>query len=90
MCGFLGARVPFQNVHYCLGIRISRPGGSPFSLGEEQTFQNAHYSLGKKWSHPGGDCQGLARDLRGQVLWRREIGIYRTEMKREDEKREKR
>ena len=37
--------LPFQKVHYSLGNEGSRPGGSTFSLGEEQNFQNVHYSV---------------------------------------------
>ena len=42
-----------------------------------------HYSLGKKGSHPGGTARDPASDLRGQVLWRRERSIYRTEIEGE-------
>ena len=35
---FSGPECLVRNVHYSLGNWGSRPGGSPFSLGEEQTF----------------------------------------------------
>ena len=46
-----------------LGIR-GRPGGSPFSLGEEQTFSECAIYPWKKESHPGGDRERPASDLR--------------------------
>ena len=65
MCGFLGARVPFQNVHYSLGELGSRPGGSPFSQGEEQTFSECALFLRKKGSRPG---ERPGRGLRGDWI----------------------
>ena len=64
MCGFVGARVPFQNVHYSLGNQGSRPG-SPFSPGEEQTFSECALFQRKNGEPSGrgprGDFEGPAR-----------------------------
>ena len=53
--------VPCQNVHYSLWNYGSRPGGSAFSLGEEQTFFRMQYSLGKRGATREGTARGPAR-----------------------------
>ena len=87
-------RVLVQNVHYSLGNKGSRPGGSPFSPGEEQTFSECALFPEKKGEppreHPRATRERPASDLRGQVFWRRDISIFRTEMKIKDKRREDR
>ena len=59
-------------------------GGSTFSLCEEQTFSECALFSRKK---RGAAWEGTAR---GQVFWRREISIQRTEMKMKDKRRAER
>ena len=69
-------RVPFQNVHYSIGISGAARAAPLFSKARSKLFQNVHYSKARKVSrpseHPRATSEGLARDLWGQVLWRRE------------------
>ena len=86
MCGFLGARVPFQNVPYSLANWRSRQGGSVFLQARSKLSQNVHYSLGKKGSHPEehprATCERLASDLnlenRDEYLSRKRCELFQN------------
>ena len=56
MCGFLGTRVPLQNVHCSLENWESRLGGSPFPQGEEQTFSECALFLFLEREPPRSVC----------------------------------
>ena len=88
MCGFLGARVPFQNVHYSLWNQGRRRVAPLFPQARSKLSQNRNKGEPPR-EHPRATRERPGSDLRGQVFWRRETSIYRTEMKgRERERRE--
>ena len=84
-------RVLLQKVDYSLTNLESRPGGSLFSPCEEQTFSECALFPRNKGEpprqHPRATREGTASDLRKTWIWRREISIHRTEMKRRGEER---
>ena len=83
-------RVPFI-IH---GELEESPGRAQlFRQARSKLFQNVHYSIGNKGSRPVNTREGTARGprggLRGTWIWRREMSICRTEMKREERKEER-
>ena len=90
MCGFLGGKVPFLGVIIPKGIRradLWATGRLPlFPKRGPNLFRKGTISQRKRGptcEGLRGDCDGTARELRGQVFWGRETIIKRTVMRRE-------